>query len=1405
MKYYITLSCVIFSVGIAFSQQKYGPELYAKHGDSLYQHHHYHLAIRQYEKALKKNPMLSKAILGMARSYRKINHNNEALKWFEKAEESGFLTDPDDRYAYAQVLLSQGKKDRAKEKLEGIVTLQADHHATHLLRDMEADHLWKDTTQIWVGPVTINSSNAEFAPAFFKDGIVFSSGRPNGHGKKKYHWDNSFYLDLYFSKINKNESMGAPVLFDKSLQSAFHDGPVTFYNGNKNAILTRNTPGKNNQNTSSLYHLSMYTCTYDELKKIWSTTPISFGDPGYSFGHPSIDENGTTLVFASNKAGGQGDTDLYISRKNGDQWGVPTSLNDLNTPGNEMFPFAKGDTLYFASDGHGGLGGLDVYYTVLMNGKYTKPVNLGAPVNSEHDDFALITRDHLTGYFSSSRNGNDDIFFYRRKEARKQLIAHIFEKETNIALPGAEVRMMTLTGEDVVLTTDENGNTSFTTDATSFILLAVKDGWSGLYTYDKGIETDSVLQIPVIKDGAINVIGKVMGKSGEVISDVIIKMNNDLKEEVQLTSSNGLLSFRGEKGKKYEMSLEASGYETRSIQLEIPEAADQTFHWTMELRKENDVRMTARVFKAEDNSVMAYSPVQVITFDKKDEDYTTDGNGELEFSLPLDEPFVLIAAGENFSGMYQDISRSDIQRPFIIPVPVRGDKLSIPAVGTVVSSSGDKLDNYIFKIIDTKTGKVVESTDGLLSFMGQKGHTYDVTVEASDFGSQKRTISIPQNAQEAFSFKIDMSQEQRAQTLVARVFKAENKQVLPGAKAQVITFDNIDNTFIADNKGEFKFDLPEGEPFIVIATSGQHIGLYQGIADEQIQYPKVVPISAKAESQGITAVAKVINSRGEAVSGYNIIVKEQGTGNIVLTSSQAGLSSFTAKKGVTYTVVVEGDNFTSVQKYINVPSGEDVSYRFDIIADEQIAIPSYIVKVIKEDDGAPLAEAHTRLIVFGEDDLEGIADKQGKMDLTIPQDAPFMIIASRDNYSGLYSGDEVGNKKEFIISTSTDMSGMVSLIGIVTDGTGQPANFSTLVIQNESTGKTLEYEVKNGFILAQGVKGEKYKVTARMDGQPEKTVYIETGGDKRNVHTWKLQLQQAANGLDLVAIRNYKEKSQAFLLLDEGCPQIIENEGQLFFKDSNLQSLGKGSVKEDKALIAAVENTMNTKVDIIHHIYPVHFDFDSHKLTDTAKVQLKKVQYLLNVHTDLNLGVSAHADDRGRPRYNLRLSRKRAAAIAQFLGLPSRRVTTIPRGEESPVVDCRSGDCSEQDHYKNRRAEFILTASPMVVDSVVAKTKAAIAANTHGDPARSSAGYDFKVALGAYRYNDKLDFKEFQDLGKIEKVKSDGLTYYFLAGARSYENAQRLRQEVVKRGIQDATVVIYKGKQKVSYENFAKR
>lgn len=268
--------------------------------------------------------------------------------------------------------------------------------------------------KVVIETTTLNSPEIEYGPMYFKNGLVFSGVNVNNEvltyldsktGKQM--------TDLYFVPI-KNNIFGKRELFSSKLKTSFHDGAITFSKDGKIAYFTRSqvVDRKLKSSLKKEIKLGVFRTVFDG--KEWSEIQkCDFNTLEYNYGHPSLSADGKKLYLISDQEGGFGGKDIYVTEIIDGVCGPLVNLGEtINSPSNEMFPFidSKGN-LFFSSDRDGGRGGLDLYYSNFLNNQWINPVALDTSFNTMYDDFSLIFDSVGTeGYFSSTRNGSDDIF-----------------------------------------------------------------------------------------------------------------------------------------------------------------------------------------------------------------------------------------------------------------------------------------------------------------------------------------------------------------------------------------------------------------------------------------------------------------------------------------------------------------------------------------------------------------------------------------------------------------------------------------------------------------------------------------------------------------------------------------------------------------------------------------------------------------------------------------------------------------------------------------------------------------------------------------------------------------------------------------------------------------------------------
>lgn len=270
----------------------------------------------------------------------------------------------------------------------------------------------------------INSIFQEYSPAFYQNGLVFIASNPSVNTDKKED-DNTgkATTSLFFAARNDNGSLQKPLTFAEELSTKFYDGPLSFSKDGNTIYFTRTNlrRGKPIKAKDGLVKLKIYTATKKDNKWV-NIFELPFNNSEYDCAHPSVSNDGRRLYFSSNRPGGFGGMDLYVSTLINGKWSDPVNLGPkVNTDKNEIFPFIHADgKVYFASNGHKGIGNLDIFCTMKTDTGWLKPHNLPEPINSRSDDFGLIVSgDKKSGFFSSNRasgKGDDDIFTFSAQD-----------------------------------------------------------------------------------------------------------------------------------------------------------------------------------------------------------------------------------------------------------------------------------------------------------------------------------------------------------------------------------------------------------------------------------------------------------------------------------------------------------------------------------------------------------------------------------------------------------------------------------------------------------------------------------------------------------------------------------------------------------------------------------------------------------------------------------------------------------------------------------------------------------------------------------------------------------------------------------------------------------------------------
>lgn len=498
------LILVIFSLSLACfwlqSCTNAATKAYKK-GLKKFQQGEYNASTEYYKLALEKGGIKSRLNYAIAENFRVTNRIGEATKYYSAAIDAGTKEDKA-IYYLAQSLKAKGDYNNAQTFFMKYAKNGANQS---LAKQAEKESKFLDSIYVLLNKETyyqvknmgseINTDGPEYAPQVTKDGDLIYTASNN---QFEYTAIGTGFTDIYQFKFDgTTEESGIKKSFGENInQNRTHEACPAIASDGGSIIFVRSNDGKRKTGVETeLYITEMRDGEWKAPKVL-----ANVSDSRYWETSPSLSPDGKTLFFASNRKGGYGGVDLYKSiwSDSLEAWGKPQNLGpEINTSGNELFPYTRSDgRFFFASDGHPGIGGLDIFAAIKDTvTKETNIINLGLNINSSADDFGICYKDRTTGYFSSNRTGgkgDDDIYSFAYiipppkpviKKFKDYVIVNIFQKNTNDTigkiLDSAVVSLkLDSTQTKEILYTDATGKAIFAVDSiTNYTILAEKQGY----------------------------------------------------------------------------------------------------------------------------------------------------------------------------------------------------------------------------------------------------------------------------------------------------------------------------------------------------------------------------------------------------------------------------------------------------------------------------------------------------------------------------------------------------------------------------------------------------------------------------------------------------------------------------------------------------------------------------------------------------------------------------------------------------------------------------------------------------------------------------------------------------------------------------------------------------------------
>ena len=347
----------------------------------------------------------------------------------------------------------------------------------------KAAEMEKNRTRYMVENIKdLNTRQDEFGIVYSGKGteeIYFTSNRETAIGRAKDGWQGGKFTSIFVAQAERKKKKGkgkpgakslnediawsTPEPISELINTKFHEGMPAFDRRRRTMYFTRCIKQKSQDMGCAIYVTEKRGQDWGEPELV-----VLAPDTSSSVGHPSLSPDDKILYFASDMPGSLGGKDIWLTTYNRRErkWNTPTNLGpEVNGKGDELYPFAHDDGyLYFSSNSWVGLGGLDVYrIAVGEDGMPTgKLENMGVPINSNADDFAIVFEPGAAerGFLSSNRDGGkggDDLYTVYLAPLVYTIEGVLTSAKTGKPIPQATVRLDGSNGTSTVVNTDKNG------------------------------------------------------------------------------------------------------------------------------------------------------------------------------------------------------------------------------------------------------------------------------------------------------------------------------------------------------------------------------------------------------------------------------------------------------------------------------------------------------------------------------------------------------------------------------------------------------------------------------------------------------------------------------------------------------------------------------------------------------------------------------------------------------------------------------------------------------------------------------------------------------------------------------------------------------------------------------------
>ncbi|WP_420575921.1 OmpA family protein [Ekhidna sp.] len=468
LKWVLIIICTLLQSGFIYSQSlstesKKARKLYEK-ADKKYQDRDFYGALEYLEESVKEDPSFFEAYIRMGSFYNALGQEDSVYSKFRSyvkiapdpiasvLEKLAFMAFDRGEYENANQFLNQFLKrvpERAASFEIDLLSRSIDFAVSELASS-------KDSVEMKLLPEEVNRFRLQYLPSVtIDDASMFYTKRDDVKGDE----------DIVVS--HKKDGMWLPAQSVSSrINTPLNEGACTVSADGRTMIFT-SCDGRNSLGSCDLYISKKSGDT-------WSY-PKNLGQPVNSIyweSQPSLSADGKTLYFSSNRRGGFGGRDLWVSENRNGKWSEPRNLGkEINTRKDETTPFihTNGVSLYFSGNGYPGMGGYDLYLVQKEDTTWSKPQNLGYPINTFRDEVSIvIIGEGSKAYYAKEEQKNFEILDSKiirielperlKSKRASYIIGEIRDAKTNKPLR-ADVQVVNLSNDQSIYESESDSIT----------------------------------------------------------------------------------------------------------------------------------------------------------------------------------------------------------------------------------------------------------------------------------------------------------------------------------------------------------------------------------------------------------------------------------------------------------------------------------------------------------------------------------------------------------------------------------------------------------------------------------------------------------------------------------------------------------------------------------------------------------------------------------------------------------------------------------------------------------------------------------------------------------------------------------------------------------------------------------